>query len=169
MGLFSSSSSPNFPNCSSPWESASVFADYLRSRISVYKPKAVRSIARGYLSEFCRVTYPEKSYSSFWSPFFHAEFLAAATNLSTSTATGPDKVAYPTLKHLPRSGINFLLHIFYLSWSLQSFFPSRSHLLSLPSHLDSPSSFLPISLTSCISKLFERIILSRLLFFLSGV
>ena len=34
--------------------------------------------------------------------------------------------------------------------------------------LDSPASFRPISLSSCISKLFERIILSRLLFFLES-
>ena len=34
--------------------------------------------------------------------------------------------------------------------------------------LDSPASFGPISLTSCVSKLFERIILSRLLFFLES-
>ena len=34
--------------------------------------------------------------------------------------------------------------------------------------LDSPASFRPISLTSCVSKLFERIILSRLLFFLES-
>ena len=34
--------------------------------------------------------------------------------------------------------------------------------------LDSPGSFRPISLTSCVSKLFERIILSRLLFFLES-
>ena len=34
--------------------------------------------------------------------------------------------------------------------------------------LDSPASFRPISLTSCISKLFERIILSHLLFFLES-
>ena len=32
--------------------------------------------------------------------------------------------------------------------------------------LDSPASFRPISLTSCVSKMFERIILSRLFFFL---
>ena len=37
---YSSSSSPNFPNCSSPRESASVFADYLRSRFSVSQQKA---------------------------------------------------------------------------------------------------------------------------------
>ena len=34
--------------------------------------------------------------------------------------------------------------------------------------LDSPASFRPIFLTSCISKLFQRIILSRLLFFLES-
>ena len=34
--------------------------------------------------------------------------------------------------------------------------------------LDSPASFRPISLTSCVSKLLERIILSRLLFFLES-
>ena len=48
---FSSSSSPNFPNCSSPRESASVYAAYLRSHFSVSQPKARRSRARGYLTE----------------------------------------------------------------------------------------------------------------------
>ena len=47
----SSSSSPNFPNCSSPRESASVYGAYLRSHFSVSQPKALRSRARGYLSE----------------------------------------------------------------------------------------------------------------------
>ena len=45
------SSSPNFPNCSSPRESASVYAAYLRSHFSVSQPKALRSRARSYLSE----------------------------------------------------------------------------------------------------------------------
>ena len=39
------SSSPNFPNCSSPRESASVYAAYLRSHFSVSKLKALRSRA----------------------------------------------------------------------------------------------------------------------------
>ena len=49
----SSSSSLNFPNCSSPRKSALVFADYLRSHFSISQPKALRSRARGYLSELC--------------------------------------------------------------------------------------------------------------------
>ena len=114
-GSSSSSSSSNFPNCFSPRKSASVYAAYLRSNFSISQPKALRSRARGYLSELRRAMCPVKSHSSFCSPFTLAEFLAAASNLSSSTATGPDKVAYPMLKHLPRSGMDFLLHIFNLS------------------------------------------------------
>ena len=128
----SSSSTPNFPNCSSPRESASIYAAYLRSHFSVFQPQTLRS--RGYLSELRRVTCPRKSQSSFCSSFSLAKFLAAASNLSSSTATGPDKVVYPILKHLPRSGMNFLLHIFNLSWTSHSFLPSGKHLLSFPSY-----------------------------------
>ena len=41
--------SPNFPNCFSPSESASVFAAYLRYHFSVSHPKALRSRTRSYL------------------------------------------------------------------------------------------------------------------------
>ena len=119
----SSSSSPNFPNCSFSRESALVYAAYLRSHFSVSQPKALRSRARGYHSELRRATCPEKSNSSFCSLFSLTEFLAAVSNLSSSTATAPDKVAYSMLRHLPRSGMDFLLHIFNLSWTLH-FFPS---------------------------------------------
>ena len=54
----SSSSSPNFPNSSSPRKSASVIAAYLRSHFSVSQPKAMRSSARGHLSELRRATCP---------------------------------------------------------------------------------------------------------------
>ena len=117
----SSSSSPNFPNCSSPRESVLAYAAYLRSHFSVSQPKALRSRARSYLSELRHATCPVESHSSFCSPFSPIDHLADAFNLSSSTATGPDKVAYPMLKHLPRSGMDFLLHIFNLSWSSHSF------------------------------------------------
>ena len=101
-----------------------------------------------------------------------AEFLATATNLSSFAATGPHKAPYPVLKHLPRSGMNFLLQIFNLSWSLHFLISSmwktssviRIHKTGKP--LDSPASFRSISLTSCVSKLFEHIILCCLIFFL---
>ena len=169
----SSSSSPKFPNCSSPREPVSVYAAYLRYHFSISQPKALCSRARGYLSELRRAMCLEESHSSFCSPFSFAEFLTAASNLSLSSATGPDKSAYPMLKHLPCSGMDILLYIFNLSWTLHSF-PSIWKTFSIiPIHkmgkpLDSPASFQPISLTSCVSKLFECIILSRLLFFLES-
>ena len=169
----SSSSSPNFPNCSSPRESASIYAAYLRFHFSVSQPKALRSRARGYLTELRRATSSEESHSSFCSLFSLAEFLAAASNLPSSTATGPDKVAYLVLNHLPRSGMDFLLYIFNLFRSLHSFSSIWKTSSIIPIHkmgkpLDSPASFWPISLTSCASKLFGRIILSRLFFFLES-
>ena len=79
-----------------------------------------------------------------------------------SRATGPEKVVYPMLKHLLRSGMDFLLHIFNLPfmWKASPIIPI--HKMGNP--LNPPASFLPFSLTSCISKLFECIILSRILF-----
>ena len=46
------SSFSNFPNCSSPTESASVYAALLRSHFSVSQPKTLRSRARDYLLSF---------------------------------------------------------------------------------------------------------------------
>ena len=116
-------------------------------------------------------TYSEESHPSFCFPFPPAEFLEGAFTLSSSTATGPGKVDHPMLKHHPRSGMDFLFHIFNLSWSLHSF-PSIWKTSSIiPIHKMgkySPASFRPISLTSCVSKLFKRIILSCLLFFLES-
>ena len=69
--------------------------------------------------------------------------------------------------------MDLLLHIFDLSWSSHFFISIWKTSSIIPIHkmgkpLDCPASFLPISLTSCVSKLFERIILSRLLFFLES-
>ena len=148
----SSSCSPNFSNCSSPRESASVYAAYLRSHFSVSQPKALRSTARGYLSELRRATCPKESLLSFCSPFSPAEFLAAVSN-SFSTATGPDKVAQLMLKHLPRFGIDFLLHISIFPGFYIPFLPSGRHLLLFPStRWESLSTFLlPSGLASRLS------------------
>ena len=116
----SSSSSSNFPNCCFRRESALDFADYLRSHFSVSQPKTLCSTARDYLSELRQATCPKESHLSFCSPFFPSKFLAAASNLSSSTATGPDKIAYPMLKQLPRPSVDFLFA--FLSFHLEDIF-----------------------------------------------
>ena len=121
------------------------------------------------LYELRRATCPVESHSFFCFLFSPAEFVAAASNLSSSTATGPDKVAYLMLKHLPRPGMDFLLHIFNsrffpFIWKTSSIIPI--HNMGKP--FDSPASFRPISLIHCVLKLFEPIILSRPLFCLES-
>ena len=83
-----------------------------------------------------------------------------------SSATGQDKIAYTMLKHLPRSGMDFLLHIFNLCWSL----PSIPSIIPIQRWKSLSTLLLPsgLSLPSCISKLFECIILSRLFFFMES-
>ena len=104
--------------------------------------------------------------SLFASPSPSLKLLAADTNLFLLTATGPDKVAYPMLKHLPRSGIDlsWFLHSFPSIWKTSSIIPIHK----IRKAFDSLASFWPITLTSCISKLFGRIILSRLLLFVES-
>ena len=53
-------------------------------------------------------------------PFPPLNFLRQPATFPRPLHTGPDKVAYSLLKHLPRSGMDFL-HIFNHSWSLHSF------------------------------------------------
>ena len=91
----SSFSSPNFPNCSSPRESASVFADYLTSHFSVSQPKAPRSRARGYLSELHRATCPEESHLSFCLPFSPLNFLRLPPTFSRPPPLAQIKLPIP--------------------------------------------------------------------------
>ena len=86
---------------------------------------------------------------------------------TSSTATGPDKVVYPMLKHLPRSGMDFLLHIFNLSWSTRSFPFIWKTFSIIPIHkigklLDSPASFglslSPPAYQSCLNASFYVVV-----------
>ena len=80
------------PNYSFLRESASVYAAYLKSPFSVSQPKALRSRARGYLSELQRATCSEESHSPFCSFFSPAEFLATTSNLSSSMPLAQTKL-----------------------------------------------------------------------------
>ena len=104
-------------------------------------------------------------------PFFLAEFSTAISKLSFSAASGSDQIAYPLLKHLPEPAQLLLFSLFNKSWSSHTFpscwKPTTISSIHKPGKpTSSPSSFRPISFTSCISKLFEPLILSRLTFHL---
>ena len=84
-----------------------------------------------------------------------------------NTSVGPDQIAYPFFKNLPESGLKTLLDLLNQLWENNSF-PSSWHSSTLipilkPRKLPSdPSSYRPISLTSCASKLIERMVNGRI-------
>ena len=112
-------------------------------------------------------------HNSFCSPFSLTELSTAISNFSSSTASGPDQIAYLLLKHLPEPAQLLLLSLFNRSWHSHIFPSCWKPTTIIPIHkpgkpTSSSSFFRPISLTSCISKLFERLILSRLTFHLES-
>ena len=94
------------------------------------------------------------------------KFSRLRTNLSSSTASGPDKVVYPMLKHRHRSARDFLQHIFNLSWSLHFFSSIWKTTTIIPIHetgkpLYSSASFRPIYLSPSASKSFLNALFHR--------
>ena len=112
-------------------------------------------------------------HNSFCFPFSLAELSIAICKLSSSTASGSDQIAYSLLKHLPEPAQLLFLSLFNRSWSSHTSPSCWKPTTIIPIHksgkpTSSPSSFRPISLTSCIFKLFECLILSRLTFHLES-
>ena len=166
---------PSFPNCTSPLDTANHYASYLRSHLSQATSRSSRRAKRQFMNELRKASCEDDSslHKSFCSPFSLTELSIAICNHSSSTASGPDQIAYPLLKHLPEPGQLLLLSLFNRTWLSHTFPSCWKPTTIIPIHkpgkpTSSPSSFRPIFLISCISKLFERLILSRLTFHLES-
>ena len=93
---------PFFPDCTSPLDTANHYASYLRSHLSQATPRSSRRAERQLMNELRKASCEDASslHNSFCSPFSLTELSTAICNLSFSTASGPDQIAYPLLKHL---------------------------------------------------------------------
>ena len=109
-GKKNTSQDPSFPGCSSPLDTANQYASYLRSHLSQATPRTSRRAERQFMNELWKASCEDASslHNSFCSPFSLAELSTAITKLSSSTASGPNQIAYPILKHLPEPA-QFLL------------------------------------------------------------
>ncbi|KAG5484304.1 hypothetical protein LSCM4_07870 [Leishmania orientalis] len=102
------------------------------------------------------------------SPFVAEEMTAALARLQDSRASGPDGIYNEMLHHLPSEARTHLLTLINWMW-LTHHVPQEwrnAHVTPLPKPgkpPEQPSSYRPISLTSCVSKLMERMVLARLL------
>ena len=102
-------------------------------------------------------------------PFTISE-LCDALKKSHDTATGPDKIHYQLLKHLPRDSLMVLLDIFKDIWASGEIPECWKEATVIPilkpgKDQKNPSNYRPISLTSCLCKTMERMINTRLVWF----
>ncbi|KAI5753545.1 hypothetical protein M8J77_001177 [Diaphorina citri] len=104
-------------------------------------------------------------------PFTMWELESVIKLLKPHSSPGPDEIHNEMLRHLPHNTKKLLLKLFNLIWK-EDEFPNdwkKSILVPIPKpNKDStlPENLRPINLTSCLCKLFERIVIRRLNYFL---
>ena len=101
---------------------------------------------------------------------FTLKELVSSLSKCKSTAEGPDDIHYEMLKHLSMESKKFLLKLYNRIW-LECEFPSWKIATILPFKKpgksgENPSDYRPIALTSCVCKLFERMVNVRLQWYL---
>ena len=122
------------------------------------------------LAEKKKINFSSRQNKEYNDPLTKQELDAQLKELKDS-ATGPDGVHNRMLKNLPEEAKDYLLKLMNKIW-LDGEFPEEwrlAHIIPLLKEgkdpLD-PASYRPISLTSCICKLLEKIVARRLAWFL---
>ena len=98
---------------------------------------------------------------------FTAQELNIAIHKCGNTSVGPDQIAYPFFKNLTENSLTTLLSVINHLWE-NNYYPPSWRVSTLIPILkprkppSDPSSYRPISLTSCASKLLERMVNGRL-------
>ena len=136
---------------------------------------------RNYCEKFQTYMYDQQKFNlnfkssnteEYNNPFNLVE-LKEAINKSHDTATGPDEVHYQMLNHLPSKSLQALLDIFNDIWETGKFPESweLSTIIPVPKpgkdHTE-PTNYRPIALTSCLCKTLERMINTRLVWYLES-
>ena len=101
------------------------------------------------------------------------EEMEYALNLAKDSSPGPDEVCYSMLKNLAPSGKKLLLELYDRVLKEGKFPKQWKEALVIPilkegKAATSPGSYRPIALTSCICKVFERILNRRLVWYLES-
>ena len=102
---------------------------------------------------------------------FTIEDLEAQLLHCKDSAPGPDDITVPMLKHLSANAKNKLLEAFNQMWEAGKLPSEWKKEIKLPllkpgKDPNLPQSYRPISLSSCVCKLFERMVNQRLMWFL---
>ena len=161
----------NNTNISNKTDIANTFSDTFRRNSS----------SEHYSQKFQKLkNHQERQKLNFTSPndecynsLFSMDELKKSLQQSHDTATGPDQIHYQFLKHLPESSLLALLHIFNTIFQTGKFPKSWKEATIVPipkpgKDNTDPLNYRPIALTSCLCKTMERMVNSRLTWFLQS-
>lgn len=99
------------------------------------------------------------------------EELKAALRTCGNSAPGPDRITYGMLKHLHENTLETVLYLFNKIWASGRIPKAWKEAVIIPilkqgKEASLASSYRPIALTSCLCKVFEKIVNRRLVYFL---
>jgi ribonuclease HI len=122
------------------------------------------------MAEKKTINFNSKSYLSYNSDFTLSE-LKHALQTTNKSSSGPDNISYAMIKNLPPHSLSNLLALYNKIWK-ERIFPSSWRMATVIPILKpgkdptSPLSYRPIALTNCLCKLLEKMINSRLIYYL---
>ena len=104
---------------------------------------------------------------------FTMEEFVNALQLSNPTSPGEDGILYAMVSHLPQPSKQFLLDTFNRMWHSNSSHESWKSSVIVPilkpgKNPSLPQSYRPIALTSCVCKIYERMVNARLVWYLES-
>jgi len=107
------------------------------------------------------------------SHFVCRELKQAISSSKSNSSPGNDSISYQLIKYLPVSALLHLLHIYNQLWHSNTFVPDcrNSIIIPIPKANQDPAliaSYRPIALTSTFCKIYERIVTSRLRYYLES-
>ena len=123
-------------------------------------------------AEKTKLNFKSNNLEDYNQPFSLSE-LTDCIMKSHNTAVGPDEIHYEFLKQLPSCSLDFLLQAFNEVWVSGKFPTSWKQATIIPipkpgKDSNDPSNYRPIALTSCLCKTLERMINTRLIWFLES-
>ena len=149
---------------------AGLFAEHFAS-VSRKDPTAPGARHRQNL-ESLDINFASSGGESYNVPFSAAELKVALSQCHDSSP-GSDDIPYAFLRHMSESALNFLLNLYNLIWHSGEFPSSWGVAVVLP--IPKPgkdnlhaTNYRPISLTSCICKVLEKMVNVRLMWFLES-
>lgn len=152
---------------------ADAFADYFHKLSSIQRyPDSFRNTLRSPEFAIRDFSIPPDRGQDFNLPFTIAE-LDFALKKAKGKSAGSDEIGYPMLKHLPPNGKLALLEGINREWLNETLPETWRHSLvvAIPKNsgpASDVSSYRPIALTSCLSKITERMVNRRLISYLEN-